>query len=96
MRADMRSPFLAMSAVLIVLAGCAEAGTAPPQSGSLPEASSNATPTTDASAAKIAHVVCEKDAVRLQDPVVQAEQDGVHFLVENPVGASGIDLRHDS
>jgi hypothetical protein len=50
----------------------------------------------DASAASVAHVVCGKDAVSLQDPVVQAQQDGVHLIVENPGGAWGIDLHQDS
>lgn len=57
------------------------------------EASSSVT---DELPENVAHVVCEKDTVRLDDPVVQAQRDGVHFLIENPGGACGVDLHHGS
>jgi hypothetical protein len=44
----------------------------------------------------VARVVCEKDGVLVKDPVVRAERDGVHLTIENPGGAWGIDLHHES
>ncbi len=96
LRAAMLSRFVVTSAVLSLLAGCAEARTAPRQGGNLSEASADVSSTTDASAADVAQVVCERDAVRLQNPVVRAKQDGVHFLIKNPGGAWGVDLHHES
>ena len=41
-------------------------------------------------------MVCEKDAARLKNPDVRAQRDGVHFRIENPGDAWGVDLHHDS
>jgi hypothetical protein len=74
---------VASSAVLITLAGCAEARSATAKGGIPSRAFSKAILVADSSPADVAHVVCEKDAVRLENPDVRAQRDGVHFLIEN-------------
>lgn len=44
----------------------------------------------------VVHVTCEQDAVRLDTTVVRALADGVHFVIENPGGAWGVDLHSAS
>jgi hypothetical protein len=82
---------VSISAALILLIGCARAGTpTAAQQQTQPGASA-----VDGSAADVARIVCEKDAVVLRDDTVRAQLDGVHLLVENPGGAWGIDLHHE-
>lgn len=87
---------VASSAVLITLAGCAEARSATTKGGIPSRAFSKAILVADSSPADVARVVCEKDAVRLKNPDVRAQRDGVHFLIENPGDAWGVDLHRDS
>jgi hypothetical protein len=87
---------VATSAVLITLAGCADARSATTRGGIPSRASSEASLVANSSPADAAHAVCEKDAVRLENPVVRAQRDGVHILIENPGDAWGIDVHHDS
>jgi len=88
---------VAVSAVLMLLAGCSKAGSAMTQRRSVSlKDTTTSTPTRDAFSADIARVVCEKDAVSLNDPVVRAHRDGVHFLIENRGGAWGVELHEES
>jgi hypothetical protein len=87
---------VATSAVLITLPGWAEARSATTEGGIPSRASSVASLVANSSSADVAHVVCEKDVVRVENPDVRAQRDGVHFLIENPGDAWGVDLHHDS
>lgn len=82
------------AALLFVLAGCAQAQT--PRAGQPDTSASAIGSLMDESPADVAHVECELDAVTVKDQVVRAQRDGVHLLVENPGGAWGVELRHDS
>jgi hypothetical protein len=87
---------LTISALLIVLVGCAQEQTPRTKAGQ-PDASASAIGSAmDESPADVAHVVCERDAVSLKDQVVRAQRDGVHLLVGNPAVAWGVELHHDS
>jgi len=92
----MLSRTVTFSAVLIVLVGCAQERTTWTQAGQSQASASAGSSLTDDSAADVAHVVCEKDAVSVKDQVVRGRRDGVHLLVENPGGAWGVDLHHES
>jgi hypothetical protein len=39
-------------------------------------------------------VVCERDSVTLENPVVRAKRDGVHVAIENLGGVWGFEFRH--
>jgi len=90
----MLSRMATLSAVMIVLAGCADTPTGRAGSTGAPGRAKASSPATDGSAADVAHVVCEKDAVRLESPVVRAHRDGVRFLIENRGDVWGFELRH--
>ncbi len=92
----MLSRIISVMAVLVTLAGCTEARTAPSQGGNESQRSPEASLLGDGSPADVAQVVCERGAVRLENPVVRAHRDGVHFLIENPGGAWGVDLHQES
>ncbi len=92
----MLSRLAATCAIMVSVAGCANVlgpGAGTPTSARPADTSSAVT---EEPAADVAHVVCEKDAVRLDDPVVRAHSDGVHLLIENPGAAWGVDLHHES
>jgi hypothetical protein len=90
----MLSRTVTLSAVVIVLVGCAEDRTPRARAGQ-PEASATAgNALMDPAPADVAHVVCEKDGVSLKNPVVRAQRDGVHIAVENRGGVWGFEFRH--
>jgi hypothetical protein len=92
----MRNGAVTLCAALIMLAGCAQERTPTTQAGQpAADASTTGSLATDPPA-DVAHVVCEKGTVSVQDQVVRAQRDGVHIVVENPAGAWGIDLHHTS
>jgi hypothetical protein len=78
-----RSRIVALSALLLVLAACADAPSAPTEPMNEPPAD-------------VAVVICERGAVRLETPVVRAWEDGVHFRSENPGGAAEFSLHHQT
>jgi hypothetical protein len=93
----MRTRIVALSVALIALAGCAHGPTERAGSrGAAKRVVQAGGAFSDESAVDIAHVVCEQKAVQLNDPVVRTHQDGVHFLIENPGGAWGVELHHES
>lgn len=81
-----------MSALLIVLVGCASsrAGSTEPLVDL--RRSSGVGMVEEESPADAAHVVCERDAVRLDTPVVRALADGVRVVFENPGSAWGFEF----
>src|SRR5881409_3025687 len=83
------------SLVLIIVTGCAGAPPARTASGASAP-SLNGQPSGTVAAVDVARVVCESDGVRIEDPVVKALRDGVHLSFENPGGAWGFDLHHES
>jgi hypothetical protein len=93
----MPSRIAAFSAVLIALAGCADAPAERAESTGAAERTTEPRGNApDEPAADVARVVCEKVDVHLKDPVVSTHRDGVHFLIENPGGDWGVDLHHES
>jgi hypothetical protein len=93
----MLSRTVAIAGLLIVLVVCAQVRTQRTQAGREGERSASASIfVTDEPPADVALIVCERDAVKLKDQVVRTERDGVHLLVENPGGAWGVDLHHES
>jgi hypothetical protein len=78
-----RSRIVALCVLPLVLAACADA----------PSASTE--PATELPAGA-ALVICERDAISLETPVVRAWEDGVHFRFENPGGAAEFSLRHQT
>ncbi len=93
----MLSRIVALSAALIALAGCAEAPAEQARSTSAAERAADArNNATDESAADFAQVVCQKEGVHLRDPVVRTHRDGVRYLIENPGGAWGVELHHET
>lgn len=81
--------------LLLMLAGCARVGPPPTLGGRPPKAFAAvvaaATLPTD-----VGRVVCERDKVVLEDPVVRPRQDGVHILIDDPGGAWGVEFHHES
>jgi hypothetical protein len=69
--------------VLAVTAGCADPGLSPDR-----QATSGGEGPSDQ-----AHVVCEKDATTLANPVVRAQRDGVHVVIENRDNVWGFEFR---
>jgi hypothetical protein len=78
---------------LLFIAACSTASTSTSNGGASPRASQALA---DSSAAHMVRVVCQKDAVQVDDPVVRAQRDGVHLVFMNPGGAWGFDLHHQS
>src|SRR2546423_1650237 len=84
----MLSRRVSISAVVILFLGCARAPSQRTQAAGQPRTSASASSSVvDQSAADVTHVVCERNAVKVKNPVVAAQPDGVHLLVENPGGA---------
>jgi hypothetical protein len=82
-----------LAAVTIALTGCADAPTGTESPGTSARADTIVS-ATSGSAASVARVTCEKDAVTLENPVVRARRDGVHLLIENRGDVWGFELRH--
>ena len=76
------------TAALIVLVGCAQERTPRPQAGQ-----SEASTLADAAPAEVADVVCERDSLTLENPLVRAQRDGVHVTIENRGGVWGFEFR---
>jgi hypothetical protein len=83
---------LALSVLLPALAGCG--GGSPVRTGD--RDSSGLAPGVDEQPADVARIVCGKDAVRVETPVVRAQRDGVHLELENSGGAWGFQLHPES
>jgi Tol biopolymer transport system component len=66
------------------------------RSASLAPTSTAVTPAPDAAAVDTASVLCTKDGIQLDTPVVWAQPDGVHFLVRNEGPWWGAELHHAS
>lgn len=87
---------IALSAFTVILAGCAEGPGRPlTGTGAATSVAKSNTPVAE-TAADVARVVCDEDAVSIEDPVVRARRDGVHFAVANPGRMWGLSLHHES
>jgi hypothetical protein len=81
-----------LSAIVLVLVGCADQPPAAPRNGG---AASVATGSAD-EPADVARIVCSKDTVWVETPVVRAQRDGVHLAFDNREPLWGFELHHES
>ncbi|MGH2591421.1 MAG: hypothetical protein ACRDGW_11585 [Actinomycetota bacterium] len=84
------------SVFLIVLVGCATSPSGSAQHLVDSRMSSGVDMVEEVAAADAAHIVCERDAVRVETPVVRAHEEGVDVVFENPGGAWGFEFHPHS
>jgi hypothetical protein len=82
-----------LSAVLLVLVGCADPPPTRPRNGAETSVAASAA---DEPAADVARIVCSEDTVLVETPMVRAQRDGVHLAFDNPEHLWGFELRHES